>query len=183
LGLYETIFTDPTRDLPSKPELAYFTSAYECVSELVKSGNTDGTVSSTLLRTPEEKFQAWMSAAVMPWADAPLVNAPKPTKPKLYVPQLVAGEGIKAPNKICDIITASMTHLEEIKNLKDRCVAQLRSSHRRKEGEDATARETLGMAIRQWGQSWRSQVLFALLHDIALGSISKESKSHIWFTL
>ncbi|KAF2496720.1 tRNA nucleotidyltransferase [Lophium mytilinum] len=175
VGLYDTIFTDPSRDLPSKPELSYFPSAYGTVFEMLSPEKADGTISSNLLRNPEEKFQAWMSAAVMPWADAPLVDPPKKNKPMLYVPQLVAWEGVKAPNRICDVITASLKNLEEIKNLKDQCVIQLRSPHRRKDGQDATARDTLGMAIRSWGQSWRSQLLFALLHDTALGSISKET--------
>jgi tRNA nucleotidyltransferase/poly(A) polymerase len=183
LGLYETIFTDPTRILPSRPEVDYFSRAYECVSEMVGPEKANDTISSILLRNPEEKFQAWMSAAVMPWVDAPLVDHPKPTKPKLYIPQLVASEGIKAPNKITDIITASMKNLEEIKHLKDQCVAQLKFAHKRKDGDDATARDTLGMAIRGWGQSWRSQVLFALLHDVALGSISKESELYTWLPL
>lgn len=176
LGLYETIFTDPTRTMPSTPELDYFSRAFECVSELTSKAQTHEPISSILLRNRDETFQAWMSAAVMPWADAPMIAASKPTRPKLYVPQVVATDGVKAPNKVSDVIMASMKNLEEIKSLKDQCVAQLNSSSNHKDGSDATARDTLGMAIRQWGQSWRSQVLFALLHDVALGSISKESK-------
>lgn len=178
LGLYETIFTDPTKENAGSPELSYFKPAYDCVLQILGlMGGEDNlsVIPSTLLRDSEEKYLAWISAVLIPWADAPTPDPPKPTAKPLYVAQQVAREGIKAPNKVCDVIAASIRYSEEIRTLKDQCVTQIRYPHRKEASEDATARDTLGMAIRRWGPTWRSQVLFSLLYEVALGSIPKST--------
>jgi tRNA nucleotidyltransferase (CCA-adding enzyme) len=179
LGLYDTIFTDPTKEISYKPDIFCIKPAYDCVFELLRSTSDQETlsvISSILLRNFDEKYLAWIAAALVPWADAPLSNPPKKGGKTTYTAQLVAREGIKAPNKISDVITSSVEHSENIRALKDRCVTQLKYPHRRQEGEDATARDTLGMAIRRWGQTWRSQVLFSLLYEVSLGLIPKDSE-------
>lgn len=178
LGLYDTIFTDPTKEVSYKPDISYLKPAYDCVSELLRSTSDQETLSvvaSTLLRNPEEKYLAWIIAALVPWADAPISDIPENGGKTTYTAQVVAREGIKAPNKICNVITSSMEHSEKIRTLKDRCVTQLKYPHRRQEGEDSTARDTLGIAIRHWGPTWRSQVLFSLLYEVSLGSFPKET--------
>lgn len=178
LGLYDTIFTDPTKEISYKPDTSCIKPAYDCVFELLRSTSDQeflSVISSTLLRNSDEQYLAWIAAALVPWADAPLPNPPKRGGKTTHTAQLVAREGIKAPNKISDMITSSVEHSENIRALKDRCVTQLKYPHRRQEGEDATARDTLGMAIRRWGQTWRSQVLFSLLYEVSLGSIPKDT--------
>lgn len=136
-GLYETIFTDPTRDLQSKPDLDYFTPAYDFINSIRTSN--DGTytiISQNLLRNEDEWYLAWVCAAVMPWADAPQVPHSKPSRPPYHAAYLVATEGFKAPNKIGDVISASLNHTDGIRKLVEQCPKE---------------RDVLGMAIRQWG--------------------------------
>lgn len=179
LGLYETIFTDPTRDLRSKPDTTYFSLAFAFINSLFRETAIDipTEIPETLTRNPEEKYLAWVCAALMPWADAPTVPHQKPTQRPYYAAYLVAREGFKAPNKVCDVITASLQNGEEIRQLVDRCFNQLRRPNATKGRDDATSRDTLGMAIRRWSANWRTQVLFSLVYEIVLGSISRERKS------
>lgn len=179
LGLYNTIFTDPTRDLASGPDLSYFAPAYQFVSTVL-SADAKGiapVIPQTLARDEEEKYLAWLCAALMPWADAPQVPHEKPTQRPYYAAFLVAKEGFKAPNKVADVIAASLRNGEEIQQLVDRCYNQLKRPNATTGGEDATSRDVLGMAIRRWGASWRTQVLFNLTHEIVLGNVSRERES------
>jgi tRNA nucleotidyltransferase/poly(A) polymerase len=178
LGLYETIFTDPTRDMKSSPELEYFSSAYRFVNEALQETSTaiPESIKGTLTRTPEEKYLAWICAAVMPWADAPTVPHEKKSRPPYYAAYLVAREGFKAPNKVSDVVATSLQNGERIRELVDKCATQLRQSTAKTAREDATAPDTLGMAIRRWGPTWRTQVLFSLIYEVVLGSISRDRK-------
>lgn len=70
---------------------------------------------------------------------------------------VIAREGLKAPNKLTDIISASHRHLDEILDLK-RAVLEKESY--------ITERDRFGMAIRRWdaqGGSFRLQILGAML--------------------
>jgi hypothetical protein len=182
LALYETIFTDPTRDLKSTPDTTFFSSAYKFINSILAPSTTNvpTVISETLASNSEEQYLAWICASVMPWADAPMVPHQKPTQRPYYAAYLVAREGFKAPNKIGDVIAASLQNGEEIRQLVDRCYNQLRRPNSTKTGDDATSRDVLGMAIRHWGPSWRSQVLFNLTYEIVLGSISRERKFIIY---
>ncbi|KKY25746.1 putative trna nucleotidyltransferase [Diplodia seriata] len=86
--------------------------------------------------------------------------------PVTYQSCSVAREGIKAPNKVCDVMTASVRNLEEIRGLKDKFNVQQNQPHKKSESDDATAPDTVGMAIRKWGPSWRNQALFVLLYEV-----------------
>lgn len=175
-NLYRTIFTDPTRDLGSEPETSVFAPAYDLVKSIVESNNQNSlTVSKLLLRNLDEKYLAWVSAALMPWADAPPAPSSKPSKKRpLHPSVLVAQEGFKAPNAVCNVIASSVDNMEEIKKLVDDFYKGLRNSSGRSVPGEATARDTLGMAIRSWGSTWRSQVLFSLIHEVVSGQVSQD---------
>lgn len=115
----------------------------------------------------EDAYLSWLISAIVPWADAP---EPQPLRPGTKAPPPVASsvarEGIKAPNKVCDVMTAAVKNLEEIRGLKDGFNTQQRQPHKKHEGDDATAPDTIGMAIRRWGPTWKNQVLFVLLYEI-----------------
>jgi tRNA nucleotidyltransferase (CCA-adding enzyme) len=55
-GLYETIFTYPSRELPSKPDTDYFAPAYDFIKSVsVQTGADDHSiVPKTLIRNPDE---------------------------------------------------------------------------------------------------------------------------------
>lgn len=153
-GLYGTIFTDPTQ------------KSIECDDDLAKNwqiaagqlgrliqGDVEEVKSlgSTLVQNPEEQYLAWVSCALIPHART---QAPPPKKGRpIPYATLVVREGIKAPNKVCDLITASVTNLDEIRQM-----AQRKSQN--------LERDTLGMAIRRWGPTWRGQTLFTVLYEI-----------------
>ncbi|KAF2083294.1 hypothetical protein K490DRAFT_52041 [Saccharata proteae CBS 121410] len=170
LGLYSTIFTDPTKDYGWTPQ-SKWTPTYEYAGRLL--GQTEGedssyaTVRSTLIRDADEKYLAWTLSAIVPWADAPEQQPARPgSRPPPPVATSVAREGFKAPNKVCDIVTASIKNLEEIRNMKDALVRQKTSPQKQIEGEDPAAPDVIGMTIRRWGPTWRSQVVFAILYEV-----------------
>jgi tRNA nucleotidyltransferase (CCA-adding enzyme) len=174
-GLYRTVFTDPTRELPTDPDTDLFKPAYHFVESVVE-GTSDipAIISTTLLRDADEKYLAWICATVMPWADAPTVPHHKPTQRPFFTGYLVAREGFKAPNKVCDVIAASLGHGDEIRNMVSQCARGLRRPDTVNPTNDATGRDVLGMALRRWGSTWRTQVLFNLVYEVVLGRVSRD---------
>lgn len=133
-------------------------------------------IRQTLLSTPDEEsdeqYLAWVCTAVIPWADAPKVPPPKKNRQPLHAAYLVAQEGLKAPNRVCDVIAASLNNYEAISHL----VGECQKPH--KGAESPAHREILGMALRSWGRTWRTQVFFSLLHEVVYGSQTIEGVLH-----
>lgn len=156
LKLYHAIFTDPTRNDMPTPDISRWPVTYNALHDILQN-ETPGSIASTLVHTDEAKFIAWNLAAVSPWMreqDPPGVKKKANALPPVGV---IAREGIKAPNKLTDIIAASHRHLDEILELKravlarDACISE---------------RDRFGMAIRRWdaqGGSFRLQILSAML--------------------
>jgi hypothetical protein len=157
LGLYSTIFTDPTSQSTPMPNSSKWHVVYSCLG-LLESNNTPGSIYQSLVRSDDAAYLAWIFAALTPWSAIP---DPQPEKAgaKLPLPFAanVAREGIKADNKICSVVTAAFRNCNEITNLK--------GAIKRKDSY-VKERDTLGMMIRKWdsqGGHWRIQVLLALL--------------------
>lgn len=175
--LYRTVFTDPTRELPAEPETNLFKPAFEFVDSIIHKDNSkDSVLTSILLRNADEQYLAWICATMMPWADAPTVPHQKPLQRPYFAAYLVAREGFKAPNKVCDVVAASLSNGEEIRSLVAQCAKGLRRPDTIDPTNNATARDTLGMAVRRLGSTWRTQVLFNLVYEVVLGQTSQERK-------
>lgn len=176
-GLYRTVFTDPTRQLPSEAETDYFKPAYDLVESILQSNENSSIpdiVPNTLLRDDDDRYLAWICATLLPWADAPTVPHHKPTQRPFFAAYLVAREGFKAPNKVCDVIAASLSNGEEIRKVVAKCAKGLRRPDTPNAVQESTARDTLGMALRRWGSTWRTQVFFNLIYEIVLSQGSRE---------
>jgi len=135
----------------------------------------------TLFHDDEEKYLAWVLACMVPYRDAP--QPPPPAPGRRMPPPIaasVAREGIKATNKVSDVITASVRNCEDISTRVQTFCNDKRHPSKHGNGQnDAAARDVVGMAIRQWGPTWRLQVVFALLSDIANGSHSVDGQCHL----
>lgn len=173
-GLYDTIFTDPARDIEFQPGTEHYRKSYQFMTKWLVAGESQENpiIPQTLLRASEEEadeaYLAWICAAIMPWADAPRIPPPKKSKQPLHAAYLVAQEGLKTPNRVGDVITASLDHNEAISQLVGECQNRLAK-------EDPKAlvhRSKVGMLLRKWGRTWRSQVFFSMLHEIVYGSRS-----------
>lgn len=168
LGLYSTIFTDPTTQGHPAPTTDNWAIAYTCLNEL-KSNETPGSIYECLVRSDDAKYFSWVLAAITPWSQMPL---PQPAKPggKLPPPlgSLVIREGIKGENKIYNVVTGAFRHHEEITALKDAIIQEV---------EYTSQRDKVGMTIRRWdaqGGHWRLQALFALMVE----ALKRDSKSY-----
>jgi tRNA nucleotidyltransferase (CCA-adding enzyme) len=110
-----------------------------------------------LVRSEDAAYYAWVLAALSPWA---YVEQPKHKGTGKLPPPLAtlaAREGIKATNKLCDVVTGSERHRGDIMTLKNAICEK---------ASYVDERDRLGMAIRGWearGGHWRLQVLSALL--------------------
>ena len=177
--LYTTIFTDPTRTIDFQPEIDHYRRSYRFLASwLAEQGRLDDPIifkvlfdSGTAEEQADAKYLAWVSAAVMPWADAPKISPPKKSRPPLHTASVVAQEGLKAPNRVSDVIAASMDNYESISQLVGEC-----NSPAKKGFEGPAQREKIGMSLRRWGRTWRSQVFFSLLHDIVYVSGSTSGR-------
>lgn len=172
LGLYKFIFTDPTVQEIAVPSSANWKFAYDCLEEL-KSNETPGSIYNSLVRSDDAKFIAWVLAAITPWANVPLPQSVK-AKTKLPLPlgTLVVREGIKANNKVCEVVTGALRNLEEIISLRDAIKRKDAHIHER---------DTIGMMIRRWdflGKNWRLEVLLAILVEAMNGG--KNCKPPAW---
>ncbi|KAK0374157.1 poly A polymerase head domain-containing protein [Colletotrichum melonis] len=156
LNLYEAIFTDSSDSGHPSPDLSKWKLAYDLLDRLAHDKDP-GLIYDVLVTSDEAAYFAWNLAAITPYShiteEVPLPKA-RGTVP---LTTLVAREGIKAPNKLCDVITAAYRHRVEILGLKQSFGA----------GQSRTTeRGIVGMAIRKWdshGGHWRIQVLYALL--------------------
>lgn len=170
LGLYHTVFTDPGHADVPRPDTESWKAAYECLRFLA-ANNSPGSIYQILVRTEDEAYLAWVLAALAPWAPVP---DPEPKPGKKAPPPfatLAAREGMRAPNKHCEVITAAARNRRSIARLKDAVQRQ---------EPIASERDRFGMAIRRWderGGPWRLQVLYAVLVDVMEQS-GKHGKTH-----
>jgi hypothetical protein len=126
----------------------------------LEAQRTPGSIHDTLIKTDEARHFAWNLAAIVPWEQIPDPKPTKPGKPPLPFVTVAAREGIKAPNRLSDLITAAHKHRSEIVRLRDIVNNKESAMHER---------DRFGMAIREWdtrGGNWRLQVLYAILFDV-----------------
>lgn len=161
LGLYHTIFTDPTTELDYKPDAESWKTAYSLANEVI---HDKGGLGELLMLDDEHAYLGWILSVFAPWVDAPM---PQPAKKGGKVGPLLAvaaaREGIKSPNKICEIISLSVKNSEEIISVKDAFLKAKRTPQQGVTDHNPLGRDTLGMALRRWGISWRSQLLYAMM--------------------
>ncbi|KAL2200634.1 hypothetical protein P885DRAFT_27420 [Corynascus similis CBS 632.67] len=160
LGLYHAVFTDPERSDMPRPDTASWPSAYECL-DFLEVHKTPGSIYDLLVTSEEARYYAWSLATLTLWEQLPDDPPLKSGKPALPLPTQAAREGFKAPNKLSDVVTAAHRHRPAILELMELV---------RDKREDRNKRDLFGMAIRDWdsrGGSWRLQVLFAILVDVA----------------
>jgi tRNA nucleotidyltransferase (CCA-adding enzyme) len=166
LRLYDTIFTDPTSNTGFSPEHALWRPSYTCLFDIL-SGVYPSVIKKMLLPDHDHEYTAWMLANFTAWIDAP---TPQPAKPGGKMPPHIAvnaaREGIKAPNKISDVLNLAIRDTNEILSLKNGFASSQRTGASTATADCAT-RDTLGMAIRRWGSTWRSQAVFTLMLEVA----------------
>ena len=167
LGLYRTIFSDPTEDPlhAFAPDEENWKIVVNQLGTFLGGENADAGV---MVKDQEERFLAWILACMVPYRDAPQAQpAEVGRKWPPPVATNVAREGIKATNKVCELVTASVRNREEITALVNKQSERRRRPQQSAQGEDPFARDVLGMAIRRWGATWRSQTVFSMLCEIS----------------
>lgn len=173
LGLYSTIFTDPTAVEIPVPDTSNWRIVYDCLKEM-KSNETPDSIYKSLVRSDDAKYLAWILAALSPWTAIPPAQA---TRPGGKTPQpygfVVAREGLKAESKLCSMVAGAFKQYAEITRLKDAT---------RRNDPYIHERDTVGMMIRKWdanGGQWKLQVLFALLVEaLKLESVEGIIEAH-----
>jgi tRNA nucleotidyltransferase (CCA-adding enzyme) len=176
LDLYETIFSDPLLDSNDhySPEVGKWRAVIDVLQEAIDDSRP---IAEILIRDDEDQFLAWLMAAFTPYRDAPQPEASEPgKKPPAPIAAQVAREGIKSTNKVCDIVASAVKNQSEIAGMVDRLSMQKRRPDKKIEDGDVSARDVLGMAIRRWGTSWRSQVMYSMLVELADESHSMEGE-------
>lgn len=171
LELYHTIFTDPTISSEYKPDGELWKVAYNLVNEVITQG---GELQKILLPDAEHAYIAWILSAFVPWVDAPA--SMKGGKPGPSMAVTAAREGIKSPNKVCEIVNFSVRHFKEIVAIKDAFLKAARLPQQAGTAHNPLGRDTLGMALRKWGVSWKSQLLYAMMVELTQRSSYNSSK-------
>ena len=128
---------------------------------------TDIDLSEILVRDAEERYSMWMLSAMVPYRDAPPPPVIEGKKAPPPVATTIVREGIKATNNVCNLVTASIKNHSEISSMVHDFNEMKRRPNHKNQAEDPSAPEVVGMAIRRWGSTWRSQAGFALLVNVA----------------
>ncbi|XXG95039.1 1,3-beta-glucanosyltransferase gas1 [Hypoxylon texense] len=156
LELYHTIFTDPSKpDIPT-PDISTWPAVLNCLESLRQS-KTPGSIYDVLVRSDEAAYYAWVLAAVCPWESVDSPPHKKNGKAPPPFGTLAVREGIKANNKLCDLVTAAHTNIREIMDLMIKVTSY---------DPIIQERDKFGMAIRRWDSKaghWRLQVLYAIM--------------------
>lgn len=166
IGLYNTIFTDPTTNDIPEPSTDRWNVAYRCL-ENMRLNSSPGAIYKQLVTTAEAGNISWMLSALVPWVvlEPPSNNSLGRRSPPFAT--LVAREGVKQNNRVCDIVTGATRNLQEVSTLKDDIVSQ---------NPYINERDTLGMRIRKWDQqggNWRLHVVLAILVEAMKSDVSK----------
>ncbi|MCJ1394229.1 CCA tRNA nucleotidyltransferase, mitochondrial [Xylographa bjoerkii] len=175
LGLYNTVFTDPSQERSLVADTTHWTKAYNELSSINRaeisgplSSGALPTVKSMLVLNDHEAYLSWLLCALSPWANIENpVKQKKGAKKNPPMAAVVAREGLKTENKALNVIKDAALHYTDIIASKDSIFAEASSivvPMKRK--QQALSREALGMAIRRWGPTWRSTTVFALLIEI-----------------
>lgn len=156
LGLYSTVFTDPTaQDIPT-PDTSHWSMAYNCLQQL-ESNKSPGSIHQTLIRSDDARYISWVLAALTPWSAIPNPEKIAGSKMPPLFGTRVALEGIKTNSKISAHVNGAFKNYTQIIDLKNAVV---------EDRAFINERDTLGMRIRKWdsdGGNWRLQALFGLL--------------------
>ena len=186
LGLYNTIFTNPTSKDSLVADTQRWKLAYDGLSRIFDAPIHNAGVSqdasllrALLLRNDEEVYQAWILACLVPWANVENPIPVKPgKKPSPPVAATVIREGLKLDNKVMKVAADSVLHKGEIIGLVEDIStddpAPASPSSKRK--QSVPRRDTLGLAIRRWGTHWRSSFIFTLLYRLA--ELDEETGTH-----
>lgn len=177
LGLYSTILEDPAQSVKeiTKPDLDGWRLVLDTTKAIVSGKDSSGSV---YVRDEEERYLAWIMASMVPYRDAPQPTAEPGRKSPNPMATNIAREGIKATNKVAEVITSAIRNREDI-SLRVKQLAEWDEQRSRKRSpgtEDPSARDVLGMAIRRWGSTWRTQFLYALLTEVADDSGTRNGK-------
>lgn len=126
----------------------------------MRANNSPGSIYKLLVCSADAVELSWLLVALVPWAEVAIPRRSKSGgKAPLPFATLVAKEGIKVSNRVCDTVTGAFRHVEEISNFKQAVTAQ---------DKWTLEPDKLGMAIRRWdtgGGHWKLQVLLAILVD------------------
>lgn len=178
LHLYSTIFPAPPGTTGLMPVMSNWPQAYVHLDRLIQTSRLtveDGrtsevhdqwTVASTLLPDSQHVYNAWLLAALVPWRDTTMLQPAKQgARPLPLVPATVAREGIRVPNRSLAVISAAFSNANAIASLQRRVAKHVGAQEPASRESQPIARDELGMAMRRWGVSWRSQVLLSILLD------------------
>ena len=175
VGLYNTVFTDPEHDHDYQPENKDWHIAYDAAASIMALSQTSFKV--LFANASDQAYITWILSTVVPWADAPL-QEPKPGAKPAPPPAFdVIRNGLKAPMKICDIVRDSVLHADDIISTKDMCLKHLRFSVANPSSGSLARRDGLGMRIRQWGQSYKSQIIYAMILEAVRVAASGKGES------
>ena len=158
-NLWPTVFLDPTgktinsiqariletsNGVPWPPTWPH---AYQVLHALLADTSP---LAQTLTQLDGEPESLWLMAAYAPLRELGTEEAVRNAR-----------EGIKATNKISKLLEKAILHGQEIQSL----VRQVNESEK---GSEDIPRSTIGMAIKGWGPSWRTQLLYSLLADVVM---------------
>lgn len=153
-GLYDTIFCDPEH--PTEGDMAPYSTELLSIANQLRAllDNGEQPPTSLLVRSQDDRYLSWILACLVPYRDA--VEDIKPGSGKAPTPKatIVVRDGLKSTRNICALVTSAVRNRSSI-------TAKVNARQSR------TARDDLGMAIRGWGATWRLQIMYTLLADIA----------------
>ncbi len=177
LNLYSIIFPAPASE-KAAPVTDQWRLAYDVMDDLAGPAARrqlenypaeDASLSALagiLFQSEQDIYLAWLLAALVPWRTAPLPPPGPKGQLQLPIPAVVVRDGLKVTNKVFEIVIRAFRNVDEVTTIRGKFTAAIKQAETPVEDIEEFSRESLGMAIRRWGSSWRMQVVLALLLDV-----------------
>ena len=183
LGLYDTIFTGTSSLNDVKPSTKHWSKGYSFLDRFIQHKFTASGTSpqdilrKRLLRDPSEVYLSWLLVSLLPWGLLSTISEPHTgSKTRISPATQVAKEGIKTTARTTEIVSLSFQNAREISNLCNAGSDRTTRPDSVNEASNISSRAVIGLKIRRWGSSWRSQIMLSLLLDIASLSETSESR-------
>jgi len=166
LNFFSSLFTPPAdQQLPENLPVEHMGRATALLSYLLENSESpDYQHLRLLLKTPHEQYLGWLIASVTPFTGHMFDGYD--TKKNIPAAASVAKEGLKAPNKVVDVLASCYRNYKQVQDIVTEVTDDV----------EQVSRGKLGLLLRKLGAEWTSQVLCSLLLEALSGPAWGENK-------
>ena len=164
LLLFETIFVDPEQHDNFKPQIASWAPAYEMAQKITEESASR--FKALFQGIENQHYLIWILSAAVPWYSIRIPQYQRANRAPPFGAEAIQN-GLKTPKRVFDIVCASCKNAESIITTKNNLLRELKTTRGELKLGIGGIRDNIGMQIREWGPTWKSQLAFAIMLESA----------------